>query len=384
MITKEGKGNILYIGGFNFDKTNASSVRVIENVRFFQNLNFDVKILGKICLKENENSIYIKGVEVFDIEESKKSFANDITTIKSKVESSVNKIDYIIAYNYPPISFNKLIKYCASNSIILIPDITEWYGIDGKFTLIKGLRFFLNEWRMLMLNKKCPNKIIASSYLQKIYNTTNNLRLPFVTIDKFHSENEIIIDKNNLIFVYAGSPGKNFSKDRLDIVIKAFANTKSLHNNFTLKIVGLLKDDLLKIDTIRNDIIKLEDNLVCYGKVRNEECIDIIKKSNIVVFAREINRVSSSGYPTKVFEAFKYGLPVLTNKTSDIDWHVNKSNGFLVSNTNVSEFSKCIKEILCMEIENLKGIINKCRGNNPFYYTEYKEETIRFFNKMNR
>ena len=77
-------------------------------------------------------------------------------------------------------------------------------------------------------------------------------------------------------------------------------------------------------------------------------------------------------------------MPVLTNKTSDIDWHVNKSNGFLVSNTNVSEFSKCIKEILCMEIENLKGIINKCRGNNPFYYTEYKEETIRFFNKMNR
>lgn len=375
---------IIYVGGFNFDKTNASSVRVIENVRFFQNLNFDVKILGKISLKENENSIFIKGVEVFDIEESKKSFANDITTIKSKVESSVNKIDYIIAYNYPPIAFNKLIKYCNSNGIILIPDITEWYGIDGKFKLLKAFRFILNEWRMLILNKKCPNKIIASSYLQKFYNKSNNLRLPFVTIDKFHFENEITIDENNLIFIYAGSPGENFSKDRLDIVIKAFSNLKPKFNNFTLKIVGLCEDELLKIDFIRNDIIKLGDNLICYGRVSNSQCIDIIKNSNLIVFARDVNRVSSSGYPTKVFEAFKYGLPILTNKTSDIHWHLNKSNGFLVNNPNVSEFSKCIKEILCMEIENLKGIINKCRDKNPFYYKEYKEDTIRFFKKVIR
>ena len=61
---------IIYVGGFNFDKTNASSIRVIENARFFQNLNFDVKVLGKISLKDNEYSIFIKGVEIFDIEYS--------------------------------------------------------------------------------------------------------------------------------------------------------------------------------------------------------------------------------------------------------------------------------------------------------------------------
>jgi glycosyltransferase involved in cell wall biosynthesis len=234
------------------------------------------------------------------------------------------------------------------------------------------------------LNKKCPNKIIASSYLQKFYNKSNNLLLPFVTIDKFHFKNEIIIDKNNLIFVYAGSPGENFSKDRLDLVIKAFANTISVQNNFTLKVVGLSKDELLKIETLREDIIKLEDNLVCYGRVSNEECIEIIKKSNIVVFAREINRVSKSGYPTKVFEAFKYGLPVVTNITSDIDSHVNKDNGFLVNSINLNELSNCIKEILLMDLNNIKSVINKCRQNNPFYHLEYKEETICFFKNTNK
>ena len=382
MISKEGKGNILYIGGFNFNKNNASSVRVVENARFFKDLNFNVKIFGKISLKENEHSIFIKGVEILDIEKLKKSFVSDIATIKFEVDSSVNSIDYIIAYNYPPIAFKKLIKYCASKKIILIPDLTEWYGIDGKFTFGKGLRLALNEWRMYILNKKCPNKIIASSYLDKFYNKSNNLLLPFVTIDKSKFENEIVLDKDNLIFVYAGSPGENFSKDRLDLVIQAFANVKSRHNNFTLKIVGLLKDDLLKIDAIRDDIIILEGNIVCYGRVRNARCVNIIKESNLVVFARDKNRVTSSGYPTKVFEAFKYGLPIVTNKTSDIELHVNENNGFMIENANVNEFSSCINKILSMEIEDLKDVINNCRENNPFYDSNYKKDTIGFFKKM--
>ena len=152
--------------------------------------------------------------------------------------------------------------------------------------------------------------------------TTNNLRLPFVTIDKFHSENEIIIDKNNLIFVYAGSPGKNFSKDRLDIVIKAFANSKSQHNNFTLNIVGLSKDELLKIDTIRDDIINLDSNLVCFGRVRNEESINIIKKSNLVVIFWDFSKippyeVRSNTSPSKISRDF-HGFGVFRLDTKDL------------------------------------------------------------------
>ncbi len=378
----EQKVSILYVGGFNFDKTNASSIRVIENARFFQNLNFNVKILGKISPKDNEASVFINGVEIFDIEKTKTNFTSDITTIKSQVEFSVDDIDYIIAYNYPPIGFAKLIKYCIAKKIILIPDITEWYGIDGKFTLMKGLRFILNEWRMYILNKKCPNKIIASSYLEKFYKKTNNLRLPFVTVDKMEFDDEIVIDQNNLIFVYAGSPGENFSKDRLDIIIKAFTKVKTRQNNFTLKIVGLSQSDLLKEIVIREDVIKLGNNLICYGRVDNEYCVSIIKESNFVVFARDINRVTSAGYPTKVFEAFKYGLPVITNKTSDIHYHVTSENGFIVDKADIIEFSECFNEILSSEVKVLKTIINNCRDNNPFLAKYYKQKAEHFFKNI--
>lgn len=373
---------ILYVGGFNFNKTNASSIRVIENARFFKHLNYNVKILGKIFLKEDQSSTYIDGVEIFDIEDEKTSFASDIIAISTKVEASKTKIDYIIAYNFPPIAFSKLIEYCGRNEIVLIPDLTEWYGIDGKFTLMKGVRLLLNEWRMYVLNKKCKNKIVASSYLETFYKNGNNLRLPFVTVDSIQFNKEISIDKHNLIFVYAGSPGENFSKDRLDIIIKAFAKSKAKYKNFTLNIVGLLKNDLLKFDIIKDDLVTLGDNIVCYGSVRNEKCVEIIKGSNFVVFARDINRVTNAGYPTKVFEAFKYGVPVITNKTSDIALHVNTNNGFLIEKAGVNEFSNCIENILSVNVEVLKDVINNCRHANPFYYSNYKQETIDFFKKI--
>ena len=99
--------NILYIGGFNFNKTTASSIRVIENARFLEKLNFNVEVLGKIQLLDKKYTT-IDTIKVSNIVADDEDFASNISTIKLKVTSS--KIEYIIAYNYPPIAFYKLLK----------------------------------------------------------------------------------------------------------------------------------------------------------------------------------------------------------------------------------------------------------------------------------
>lgn len=371
------KKNILYIGGFNFNKINASSIRVIENARFLEKFNFNVEVLGKVKLL-NEKHTFINKIKVSNIVDNNKSFASSISVINLKIETS--KIDFIIAYNYPPIAFYKLLKLCRKNNIELIPDLTEWYGIDGDFSLDKGLRFALHQWRMHYLNKKCRNKIVASSYLDKFYKKSNNLLLPFVTVDNSSSGKMQDLNINNIKFVYAGSPGENFSKDRLDIVLKAFAKVKENQSNFTLHIVGLTKENLLAIDRVKEEVQFLDKNLKCYGRLDSVACVNIIKKSDIVVFARDINRGSSAGFPTKVFEAFKYGLPVLTNATSDIgDYVKNNYNGYLTSEASVKEFSNSINLILSSKVENIKIIINNCRSENPFYYKNYIKKTELFF-----
>lgn len=371
--------NILYIGGFNFNNTNASSIRVIENAKFFKKLNFNVEVLGKIKLV-NTSFEYFDEIKVSNIEDGGKKYASDISAIKTKV--ALLNIKYIIAYNYAPIAFYKLVKFCEKNSVILIPDLTEWYDIDGKFTLDKGLRYALHQCRMLYLNKKCKHKIVASSYLDSYYKKSNNLVLPFVTIDTAKFENKSLINIETINFVYAGSPGNNFSKDRLDIVLNAFAKVKEEKSNFLFNIVGLTKEELYAISRVKKAVTLLGENLKCFGRLKNDKCIEVIKKSDVVVFSRDINRVTSAGFPTKIFEAFKYGLPVLTNKTTDIDKYVTRENGFLVENASIDEFSDAISAMLSANIETLKIVIENCRNDNPFFYCRYKKNTELFFKKM--
>lgn len=377
---------ILYFGGFNFITNNASSIRVIENARFFESLGIKTMVYGKINLDDKETFTPIKGIEVRDIRKTDNDSQNiDFTTNIDRIKIAYNSIKnqynniIIITYNYPPIAFSKLIKFSQVNKIVLIPDITEWYGIDGGFTIMKGIRLALNEWRMHFLNKKCKNMIVASSYLEKKYKNSNTLRLPFVTIQKSNFNKKIEIDLNNLSFVYAGSPGKNFSKDRLDIIIKAFAKTKYKHSNFTLNIVGLEKSELLAIKEIKEDVLLLSENIKCFGRVSNDICVSIIKSSNFVIFARDKTRANNAGYPTKVFEAFKYGLPVITNKTSDIDLHVTNENGFMVENATINEFLEVIESILTSKKVILLEKTENCRNYNPFFYKNYKKNTEDFF-----
>lgn len=371
---------ILYIGGFNFNKTTASAIRVIENARFLEKLNFQVEVLGKIQLL-NKESTTIDSIKVSNIVADKEDFASNISTIKLKVTSS--KIDYIIAYNYPPIAFYKLLKLCKINNVTLIPDLTEWYGIDGNFSIGKWVRFILHQWRMLYLNKKCKNKIVASSFLDRYYKKSNNFLLPFVTIDVLNFKKQQNLNIDTIKFVYAGSPGENFSKDRLDIVLKSFAKVKEMHSNFVLNIVGLTKENLLAINRVKKEVQFLDQHLNCFGRLDNIACVNVIKQSDIVVFARDVNRVTSAGFPTKVFEAFKYGVPVLTNRTSDIDNYVkNNYNGFLTQEPNVKDFFNAIKLIVSLDIKSLEKIIDNCRSENPFLYKNYMNKTELFFKKI--
>lgn len=371
------KKNILYVGGFNFNTNNASSIRVIENARFLKILNFNVEVLGKIS-----STKFINEIKVSSIVTEEENFSRNISTIEFKVK--LLKINYIIAYNYPPIAFYKLIKFCKLNNIVLIPDLTEWYGIDGGFTLDKGIRFVLHQWRMYFLNNKCKNKIVASNYLDNYYKNSNNLILPFVTIDNPIFKEKFAISLSKIKFVYAGSPGVNFSKDRLDIVIKAFAKIKEKKDNFLFEIIGLSKENIFNINTIKSDVIKLGENLKCYGRLNNHDCKKIIKKSNFVVFSRDVNRVTNAGFPTKVFEAFKYGLPIVTNNTSNINDYVNTENGFLINNAKIDEFVSSINLILSSDSNQLELITEKCRKKNPFFYKNYEESANLFFKKINK
>ena len=218
---------------------------------------------------------------------------------------------------------------------------------------------------------------MATDYLSGFYRKSDQLLLPFVTVEK--SNESSLINSKTRNFIFAGTIGENFSKDRLDVVLKAFEQIKE--SNFRIHIIGPSKEELFST-TVKDSLEALNNKITLYGRLPNQEVLKILKHSDFVIFARDVKRITKVGYPTKVFEAFRVGIPVITNNTSNLDKHIlNKENGFLIERLSVECFSNALKSAIEMSAENLSIMKRKCAQSNPFYYKNYIDETKNFLNK---
>lgn len=334
------KNIVLYVGSFDFKLGSASSVRVIENALFIKQFGFDVQIMGVV-----HNEFEVDTIQIHDIANQAIPFDTSIESIKNKFVDL--KVSYeniiIIAYNYPPVAFHKLIKFTKKNEIFLVADVTEWYSFQGKFNIYNVLRWGLNEWKMCFLLDKCDHFILATSFLQKRFENKNTVILPFVTTKE---KIQILENEKNdvVIYTYAGSPGLNFKKDRLDILMKAFLKLKEKSDKFIFNVIGVEKNffsdkSILRIIELLGEAIKF------HGRLPHERTVEIIKKSDYTVFARDVNRLTKVGFPTKVFEAFKYNIPVITNNTSDLSDYITTENGVLLEDNTVKAFENAFLKI---------------------------------------
>lgn len=366
--SKLAKSIVLYVGSFDFKLGSASSVRVIENALFIKQFGFDVKIMGVV-----HEEFEVDTIQIHDIANQAIPFDASIESIKNKyidLKASYENI-IIIAYNYPPIVFHKLINFTKQNGIFLVADVTEWYSFQGKFNVYNILRWGLNEWKMRFLLDKCDHFILATSYLQKRFENKNTVILPFVTTKENLQilENE---EKDIVIYTYAGSPGLNFKKDRLDILMKAFLKLKEKSDKFIFNVIGVDKNFSSDKRIIRI-IESLGEAIKFHGRLPHEQTVEIIKKSDYTVFARDVNRVTKVGFPTKVFEAFKYKIPVITNKTSDLSNYITSENGVLLEKNNVKEFENAFLKI---DIDSNIKSIHKANmmKSNPFSSENFENE----------
>jgi len=370
---------IIYIGGFRLPDNNSSAVRALGITKVFNDLGFNVELGGKDG-KASEKYSDIKFWDIEDFEGEKIKSDRNITPIIKKVEDiGISNIKVIMAYNYAPIAFFKLYKYCKSNNIKLIQDITEWYGIDGRFTLQKLIRMVLTNWRIAIMGPKTKNLIVSVNYLKQKFKKANCLVIPQLSLNSDFRKNQNYLSKDDKIkFVYIGNPGKNFSKEKVDWCINIFSNLSVKYKNFSFEIVGINADyfsDNLKLWFKINK----SDSIILHGKLSHEKALTILKRSHFSVFFRPDTRVSKMGYPGKVKEAFDFGVPILTNNTGDLSVYTkNKVNGYVINSFNEFEIQKEVEKILNKRFEDLNKVIENCRSKNPFSPDYFNEKIVTF------
>ena len=366
---------ILYVGGFELPDKGAAAIRVMNNAKLFRAAGYEVHMLG-VHKKSNQNTIKgsYDGFEYQTVQypDSFKRWFWYLMRFSSLRIIDDIKPDVVILYDFPGFAILKWREYCSRKGIKVIGDVTEWYLPSGNF-IQKILRWIDISVRMRFSHHKLDGMITISKYLFNYYNKKPRFLLPpLMDKNAFMINNEL---PQTLTLVYAGTGG--IRKDRLDCVIDAI---NLMDNpNIRFKIVGI-KESQYKEMFQKN----FEDKWNCVvfkGRLEHDAAVEEIRSSHFQIFVRPVNRVTTAGFPSKLVESFSLGVPVITNKTSNIsDFVVSGVNGFLLESYNPEEIKTQLGEILKLDNERLLEIRGNCKNDTSFDYHSYIEGLKNFIN----
>lgn len=383
------KGTILYIGGFELPDKNAAAHRVLNNGKIFRELGYDVVFVGVDKDSDEKNSIIdtckdIQGFNTYSIPYPGDLFQwSEYLFDISKVIEVINKypdIKALVCYNYQSVAFYKLKKLAKKKDIKIISDCTEWYRTKGRNIFVKvskGLDTFV---RMRILQKDTDGLIVISRYLYKYYNDVSNLIEipPLIDINENKWKTDFIQRKvvRPLNLTYAGSPG--FDKDKINLIIDGLYRLNNIYN-FTFKVVGINKKEyLLYYPKDTKKLEQLSGKVFFLGRISHKKSLEEIKTSDYSILFRENDRTNEAGFPTKLVESITCGVPVIANKTSNIDdYIISGCNGYIIGNDIKIELEKIIK----MDDLNM-NLIRRNIDREMFDYNRYIYEFKQFLQKI--
>lgn len=358
---------ILYIGGFEMPDKNAAAQRVLSiakslreagYVTYFYGMNQGGESKGVVDGFEYDGYPYPKGTKAW----FRYALGKDIIPYIEKV-----KPDYVFTYNYPAFAQEKVICYCRNHGIKTIGDITEWYR--GSSCVKK-----IDTWyRMHISNKHLDGIIAISTYLNKYYKNQYTIQVP-PFVDKSEDKWQMHVekyqdDKVHLVYIGTGS-----IKDRLDKIIKGIYDAGA--DRFAVDIIGINEEKFHKIYTTDVDLAKMD--ITFHGRLPHKVAVEYLMKADFQIFFRDFVRVNNAGFPTKFVESMSAGVPVITNRISNIaDYIVNGKNSFMIEHPEDSEICEVLVRVSKLSREEINAIKKNCLVDD-FDYHKYTDSLKSF------
>jgi glycosyltransferase involved in cell wall biosynthesis len=299
----------------------------------------------------------------------------------------VDRVKAISAYNYPALGALAMIRYCRDVGISPILDCTEWPIWEGRKVLRNLWRLAGVETRMRLLTRLAGNVICASTWFEKRLQGLNTVLLPFA-LDTSREEwrrRPIGTGPDGVRrFVYSGSPGLGLVKDRLQPIIEAFAILMGEGRAFECTIIGISRDEYLQIVPKHAPLLdQLSHGVMFLGRVAHDQSLEIVRKSDFVIFFRKPGRVANTGFATKFVEAATLGVPIITNSTSDIERYLEDGiNGFLADGVETHQVTTAIRRSLELAPNDFIQMLSAARKRNLFDICEWIKPATSFLSRL--
>jgi len=386
------KGTIFYIGAFELPDKNAAAHRVISNGKALRDLGYNVVFIGAT---KSGSALSIDKKEIFfgfDCYKRKKpsgswSWIKYLANIQpyKEIIDRYNDTVAIIGYNVPSLVGFNLKKLGRRKGCKVFADSTEWYEIKKKGnSLVNFLVRYSDVYlRMRIINPKLDGVIAISGYLYDFYRKkgTKTVNIPpLVDITDQKWKNDLEIGRHPVQLLYAGTPFSLYSepsyKDRIDWIIEALFELKRENNiAFRLHIVGIEKEQVeTNFPHVKDALVFLNDFVIFYGQISHLEVIKKLKSVDYSLFLRSNSRSVKAGFPTKFVESISCGIPVLTNKNSNVtDYLTDGINGWLIDLATKDTLHTTLKRALFVGREKIFQMKTTCYNSKMFDYRNYTE-----------
>lgn len=248
-------------------------------------------------------------------------------------------------------------------SVALLFDAVEWYAAPTKLQFLASPYLWNTEIAMRALIPRLDGIVAISRALEVYY---SNKDLPIGRVPPLFDPEEITASfptaslDGRLRLVYSGSPGR---KDLIDVVIESVIECDSGEGRLLLEIAGLSEGELRNRPPLHRRGGIIPNCLRAHGQVSHARSIEIIGRADFTVFLREVDRVSSHGFPTKFVESLALGVPVITNLTSDLTEHLRDGEtGVICSEPSREAFTSAITRVMSLDHQEKLAMRNAARA----------------------
>lgn len=381
------KNKVLLLGGYRLPQGNASAVRAFGNAKLLAQLGYEPIIVGKMQTKSDQCWHEYDGITCMDIECAGDRYGYSIEFMK-RVEERVALSDMyaVIAYNFPTNAQARLRTYCKKHRIALVSDATEWYA----FELVNGnlvaavLRKLQTEYRMRILNKRIGHVICSTYFIADYYKKANTVVIPMIDDTSFSEDRRPCVSPVGTPrrFIYAGSPGFKFRKDKVNVIVEQFAKLKAEGYPFVLDIYGITEAQYKDVFaySFENDA---DHTIRFHGRVPRDEIDRALTQSDFYVLYRPNDRVCKVGFSTKAMESISQGVPLIANDVNgDFGRYFTHNQALLCAPQDEEAFFALLKSAVEMPADAVEAMKRNCCEHNPFHYTHYLESVGRFMKEV--
>jgi glycosyltransferase involved in cell wall biosynthesis len=130
-------------------------------------------------------------------------------------------------------------------------------------------------------------------------------------------------------------------------------------------------------------LVDMDDKICFHGNIKNDEAIIRISKADYSILFRDVNRSTTSGFPSKFVETISCGTPMVTTRTSDLHLYLEPSeNGFFIGGNDDITIAKELSEIIKKSSESVFKMKKYCFKSNLFAYHNFVTQTKQFFDSL--